>query len=59
VHWKEVVMPKGEYEIFEALNPFFEVVTQGLRELVDGDHYSTRLPKTHFSSSDITFPVGL
>ena len=52
-------MPKGEYEMFEALNPFFEVVMGGLHGLVDGDHYSTRLPKTHPSSSDITFPVGL
>ena len=33
------MMPKGEYEIFEALNPFFEVVMEGLRGLVDGDHY--------------------
>jgi hypothetical protein len=49
-------MPKGEYEIFEALNPFFEVVMEGLRGLVDGDHYFDT--KTHFSSSDITFPVG-
>ena len=28
-------MPKGEYEIFEDLNPFFEVVMEGLRGLVD------------------------
>ena len=33
------MMPKGEYEIFEALNPFFEVVMEGLRGLVDGDHF--------------------
>ena len=32
-------MPKGEHEIFEALIPFFEVVMEGLRGLVDGDHY--------------------
>ena len=32
-------MPKGEYEIFEALNPFFEVVMEGLRGLVEGDHF--------------------
>ena len=32
-------MPKGEYEIFESLDPFFEVVMEGLRGLVDGDHY--------------------
>src|SRR5882672_4569975 len=34
-----MVMPRGEYEVFEALNPFFEVVMEGLRGLVDGDHY--------------------
>jgi len=32
-------MTKPQYEAFEALNPFFEVVMQGLRGLVDGDHY--------------------
>ena len=32
-------MTKPHYEAFEALNPFFEVVMQGLRGLVDGDHY--------------------
>jgi uncharacterized protein len=32
-------MTKAQYEVFEALNPFFEVVMEGLRGLVDGDHY--------------------
>jgi ketosteroid isomerase-like protein len=32
-------MKKSQYEVFEALNPFFEVVMKGLRGLVDGDHY--------------------
>jgi ketosteroid isomerase-like protein len=32
-------MTKAEYEVFEALDPFFEVVMEGLRGLVDGDHY--------------------
>jgi uncharacterized protein len=32
-------MTKAQYEVFEALDPFFEVVMEGLRELVDGDHY--------------------
>jgi ketosteroid isomerase-like protein len=32
-------MTKPRYEAFEALDPFFEIVMQGLRELVDGDHY--------------------
>ena len=49
-------MPKGEHEIFEALNPFFEVVMEGLRGLVDGDYYFDT--KTHFLSSAIVFRVG-
>jgi ketosteroid isomerase-like protein len=32
-------MTNPRYKAFEALNPFFEVVMQGLRGLVDGDHY--------------------
>jgi hypothetical protein len=32
-------MPKDEYAGFEALNPFFEIVKEGLRGLVDGGHY--------------------
>src|SRR5437879_11773299 len=34
-----MLMPKGEFRSCEALNPFFEVVMEGLRGLVDGDHY--------------------
>jgi len=32
-------MPKEEYSAFKALDPFFEIVQQGLREFVDGEHY--------------------
>jgi uncharacterized protein len=32
-------MPNAEFAIFEALNPFFEVVLKGLKGLVDGEHY--------------------
>lgn len=32
-------MPKAEYAAFEALNPFFGIVQEGLRGLVDGEHY--------------------
>jgi hypothetical protein len=32
-------MTKAQYEVFEALTSFFEVVMEGLRGLVDGDHY--------------------
>jgi hypothetical protein len=36
-----MLMSKGKYEIFEAVNPFLEVVLKGLRGFVDGDYYST------------------
>jgi len=32
-------MARGPYEGFEALDPFFAVVMEGLRGLVDGDHF--------------------
>ena len=32
-------MPKADYAVFEALNPFFEIIQKGLSGLVDGDHY--------------------
>lgn len=32
-------MTKTQYKVFEALNPFFEIVMEGLSALVDGDHY--------------------
>jgi uncharacterized protein len=32
-------MTKDEHAVFEALDPFFEVVLKGLRGLVDGKHY--------------------
>jgi uncharacterized protein len=30
---------KSEYAVFEALDPFFEVILRGLSGLVDGKHY--------------------
>jgi uncharacterized protein len=32
-------MPKVDYAVFEALNPFFGIIQKGLSGLVDGDHY--------------------
>lgn len=32
-------MTKAQYEVFEALNPFFGVILKGLRGLVDGKHH--------------------
>jgi uncharacterized protein len=36
---EEVLMTTARYEGFEALNPFLGVVMEGLRGLVDGDHF--------------------
>jgi ketosteroid isomerase-like protein len=32
-------MPNAEYAVFNALDPFFRVVEQGLSGFVDGEHY--------------------
>ena len=32
-------MTKAQYKVFAALHPFFGVVTEGIRGLVDGQHY--------------------
>lgn len=32
-------MKKNKYAIYDALNPFFEIVGEGLAGLVDGEHF--------------------
>ena len=32
-------MPKSDYTAFFALDPFFDVVMEGLSKFVDGEHY--------------------
>jgi ketosteroid isomerase-like protein len=32
-------MPKSDYVAFQALDPFFDVVMEGLSQFVDGEHY--------------------
>jgi ketosteroid isomerase-like protein len=49
-------MPKADYEVFEALDPFFEVVMKGLRRLVDGDHYFDTIAEDVFFESRYHFP---
>ena len=49
---------KAEYEIFEALNPFFKVVLRGLSGLVDGNIISIRSPKTQSLSPAISSRAG-
>ena len=50
------MIPKGEYEIFEALNPFFEVVMEGLHGLVDGDYYFDTIAEDAFFEFRYRFP---
>ena len=52
-------MKNDKYAIFDALNPFFETIQEGLTGLVDGKHFSTRLRRMRFSISVTTFLVGL
>jgi uncharacterized protein len=49
-------MPKIGYETFEALDPFFEVVMEGLRGLVDGKHYFDTFAEDTTFESRYQFP---
>jgi ketosteroid isomerase-like protein len=49
-------MPKAEYAGFEALNPFFEIVQEGLRGLVDGEHYFDTIADDAFFEFRYNFP---
>jgi hypothetical protein len=45
IYAEELFMTRAPYEGFEALNPFFGVVMEGLRGLVDGDHFFDTIAK--------------
>ena len=49
-------MPKTGYEAFGALDPFFEVVMEGLRGLVDGKHYFDTFAEDATFESRYHFP---
>ena len=49
-------MTKAQYEVFEALDPFFEVVMEGLRGLADGDHYFDTFAEDAIFESRYHFP---
>src|SRR5258708_40156972 len=53
---EELFMTKAQYEGFEALNPFFEVVLKGLRGLVDGKHYFDAFAEDALFESRYHFP---
>jgi len=47
---------KADYTVFEALNPFFEVVLRGLSGLVDGEHYFDTFAESAIFESRYHFP---
>jgi ketosteroid isomerase-like protein len=49
-------MTKENYAIFEALNPFFEIVQKGLTGLVDGEHYFETIADDAFFEFRYNFP---
>src|SRR5258708_24418543 len=49
-------MQKAEYAVFEALNPFFEIIQKGLSGLVDGGHYFDAVADDAFFEFRYNFP---
>ena len=49
-------MTKAQYEVFDALSPFFGVVLKGLRGLVDGKHYFDTFAEDALFESRYHFP---
>jgi ketosteroid isomerase-like protein len=49
-------MTKAQYEGFEALDPFFGVVMEGIRELVDGEQYFEAFAEDAIFESRYHFP---
>lgn len=45
-----------DYEVFEALNPFFKVVLIGLKGLVDGEHFFDTFAEDSVFESRYHFP---
>src|ERR1700678_1893561 len=46
----------ADYKVFEALNPFFEVVLRGLSGLVDGEHFFDTFAEDAVFESRYHFP---
>jgi ketosteroid isomerase-like protein len=53
---EELIMTKAQYKVFEALNPFFGVVMEGIRRLVDGKHYFDTFAEDAIFESRYHFP---
>jgi len=49
-------MKNDKYAIFDALNPFFEIVQEGLTGLVDGKHFFDTIAEDAFFDFRYNFP---
>jgi uncharacterized protein len=49
-------MTKSQYEVFEVLNSFFEIIMKGLRGLVDGNHFFDAFADDAIFESRYHFP---
>ena len=49
-------MPRHEYAAFQALDPFFKIVLEGLNGLVDGKHYFDTFAQDAVYESRYNFP---
>jgi hypothetical protein len=49
-------MKKDKYAIFDALNPFFEIVQEGLTGLVDGKHFFDTIAEDALFDYRYNFP---
>lgn len=49
-------MKENKYAVFEALNPFFEIVMRGLSGLVDGEHFFDTFAEDTIFESRYQFP---
>jgi ketosteroid isomerase-like protein len=49
-------MPKAEYAVFEAMDPFFDVVLRGQSGLVHGEHYFDTFAEDAIFESRYHFP---
>jgi uncharacterized protein len=49
-------MSKSKYAIFDALNPFFEIILEGLTGFVDGKHFFDTIAEDAFFDFRYNFP---
>ena len=53
---RRLIMKKDKYAIFDALNPFFEIVQEGLTGLVDRKHFFDTIAEDALFDFRYNFP---